>query len=92
MCREFHRVMGQEGPSHTTLFRYAIGKVRRRNVLTDRYFKEAIDKVTVELMKQELSENGARQEPVKKEVQAEIRFRELIENAKDLIFATGVIP
>jgi hypothetical protein len=25
MCREFHRVMGEEGPSHTTLFRYASG-------------------------------------------------------------------
>ena len=86
MCREFHRVMGQEGPSHTTLFRYAIGKVRRRNVLTERYVEEAIDQVTVELMKQELSENGARQEPAEKEVQAEIHFRELIENAKDLIY------
>jgi len=64
MCREFHRVMGQEGPSHTTLFRYAIGKVRRRNVLTERYVKEAMDKVTYELMNQELSENGARQGPV----------------------------
>ena len=87
MCREFHRVMGQEGPSHTTLFRYAIGKVRRRNVLTERYVKEAIDKVTVELMKQELSENRAQQEPVEKELQqSEIYFRELIENAKVLIY------
>jgi len=25
--REFHRVMGQEGPTHTTLFRYASGKL-----------------------------------------------------------------
>ena len=87
MCREFHRVMGQEGPSHTTLFRYAIGKVRRRNVLTERYVKEAIDKVTVELMKQELSENRAQQEPVEKELQqSEIYFRELIGNAKVLIY------
>jgi len=51
MCREFHRVMGQEGPAHTTLFRYAVGKVQRRNVLTERYVKEAIDRVTVELLK-----------------------------------------
>ncbi len=86
MCREFHRVMGEEGPSHTTLFRYAIGKVRRRNVLTERYVKEAMDRVTVELIKEELSENGARREPVEKEVQAEIPFRELIENAKHLIY------
>ncbi len=71
MCREFHRVMGEEGPSHTTLFRYATGRVRRRNVLTERYVKEAIDRVTVELQK---------------EVQVKIHFRELVENAKDLIF------
>ncbi len=87
MCREFHRVMGQEGPSHTTLFRYAIGKVRRRNVLTERYVEEAIDKVTVELMKEELDENGARHEPVEKELQPpEIHFRELIERANVLIY------
>ncbi|MCH7804789.1 MAG: PAS domain-containing protein [Acidobacteria bacterium] len=87
MCREFHRVMGQEGPSHTTLFRYAIREVRRRNVLTERYVKEAIDKVTVELMHQELSENGARQGPVEKELRhSEIHFRELIKNAKVLIY------
>jgi len=41
MCREFHRVMGEEGPSHTTLFRYAEGKVQRRNVLTERYVRTA---------------------------------------------------
>ncbi len=87
MCREFHRVMGQEGPSHTTLFRYAIGKVRRRNVLTERYVKEAIDKVTVELIKQELSDDGLQQEPPERELQQTgIHFRELIENAKDLIY------
>ena len=45
-----------------------------------------MDKVTAELMRQERGEKGAQQEPVGKEVQAEIRFRELIENAKDLIF------
>ncbi len=49
MCREMHRVMGEEGPSHTTLYRYASGKVRRPNVLTERYVREAIHKVTVEL-------------------------------------------
>ena len=55
MCREFHRVIGEEGPSHTTLFRYATGKVRRRNVLTERYVKEAIDRITVELAQKELN-------------------------------------
>ncbi len=49
MCREFHRVMGEEGPSHTTLFRYAKGKGKRPNVLTERYVQQAIEKVTVEL-------------------------------------------
>ncbi len=49
VCREFHRVMGYEGPSHATLFRYASGKVKRPNVLTERYVQQAIEKVTAEL-------------------------------------------
>ena len=49
VCRELHRVMGHEGPSHTTLFRYATGKVKRPNVVTEQYVREAIHKVTVEL-------------------------------------------
>ncbi len=49
MCREFHRVMGYEGPSHATLFRYASGKVKRPNVIVKRYVQQAIDKLTVEL-------------------------------------------
>ncbi len=82
MCREFHRVMGQEGPSHTTLFRYAVGKVRRRNKLTERYVEEAIDRVTVELARKKL----------KTQQKAEVHFRELVENAKDLIFRYGHNP
>ncbi len=49
MCRELHRVMGHEGPTHTTLFRYASGRVKRPNVLVERYVREAIHKLTVEL-------------------------------------------
>ncbi len=49
VCREFHRVMGYEGPSHATLFRYASGKVKRPNVLTERYVQQAIRKVPAEL-------------------------------------------
>ncbi len=49
MCREMHRVMGEEGPSHTTLFRYATGNVKRPNVITERYVQQAIDKLTAEL-------------------------------------------
>jgi len=51
MCREFHRVMAHEGPSHTTLFRYAKGKGKRQHVVTERYVREAIQKVTAELSK-----------------------------------------
>ena len=49
MCREMHRVMGEEGPTHTTLFRYASGRVKRPHVVVERYVREAIDKLTVEL-------------------------------------------
>ena len=49
MCREFHRVMAHEGPSHTTLFRYASGKTKRPNVLVEQYVRQAIDKLTAEL-------------------------------------------
>ncbi len=49
MCRQFHRVMGEEGPSHTTLFRYATGKTKRPNVLVERYVQQGIEKLTVEL-------------------------------------------
>ncbi len=52
MCREIHRVMGEEGPSHTTLFRHASGKTKRPNVLVEHYVQQAIDKLTVELSKQ----------------------------------------
>jgi len=48
MCREFHRVMDHEGPSHTTLYRYAKGKGKRSHVLTEHYVREAIHKLTAE--------------------------------------------
>ena len=50
MCQEFRGVMSHEGPAHTTLLRYATGDVKRRNVVTEQYVREAIDKVTVELV------------------------------------------
>jgi hypothetical protein len=49
LCREFHRVMGHEGPTHSTLFRYASGKVKQPNVVTERYVRQAIQKLTAEL-------------------------------------------
>jgi len=51
MCREFHRVMGHEGPSHATLYRYAKGKGKRPHVITERYVQQAIEKVNAELSK-----------------------------------------
>ncbi len=49
MCREFHRVMGHEGPKHTTLFRYATKKVKQPNVVTERFVRQAIAKIPTEL-------------------------------------------
>lgn len=45
MCREFHVAMGTEGPSHTTLFRYARSKVKSPNKLVARWIEQAIAKV-----------------------------------------------
>ncbi|MCZ6484593.1 MAG: PAS domain-containing protein [Acidobacteria bacterium] len=85
MCREFHRVMDQEGPSHTTLFRYAIGKVKRRHGLTERFVREAIQKVRVELTEKERSERTG--EDVNKEMSpAGSRVHHLVENARDFIY------
>jgi len=49
MCREMHRVQGEEGPSHTTLFRYASGRVQRHNKLTAKYIEDAADQLLAEL-------------------------------------------
>ncbi len=52
MCREMHRVMGEEGPSHTTLFRYAKGRGKQPHVVIERYVREAIHKLAVEFSQQ----------------------------------------
>ncbi len=49
MCREMHRVMGEEGPSHTTLFRYATGKVKRHNAIVERWVREGADRLSKEV-------------------------------------------
>ncbi len=49
MCREFHRVMGEEGPSHTTLFSNASERVKRPHVLVEKYVQQAIERITAEL-------------------------------------------
>jgi len=41
LCREMHRVMESEGPSHTTLFRYARGGIKKPNVLVQKWIEEA---------------------------------------------------
>lgn len=48
MCREMHRVNGEEGPSHTTLFRYANGNVKRHNKCTQRWIREGAEKLLAE--------------------------------------------
>ncbi len=49
MCREMHRIQGEEGPSHTTLFRYASDRIRRPNKLTEKYISDGADRLLVEL-------------------------------------------
>ena len=93
MCQEFRGVMGNEGPAHTTLLRYANGNVKRRNALTEQYVREAIDKVTVELVQKELRESETQHKRVLKELrQTEIRFHDLVENARDVIHRFRLVP
>ena len=85
MCREFHRVMDQEGPSHTTLFRYAIGKVKRRHELTERFVREAIQKVRTELSERERSQQSG-VDSERELSPAGSRVHQLAENARDHIY------
>lgn len=48
MCRELHRIQGEEGPSHTTLFRYGEGKVNRPNVIVERWISVGVAKLQKE--------------------------------------------
>ncbi len=89
MCREFHRVMACEGPSHTTLHRYVTGKVKGPNVLTERYVQQAIHKLTVELSQKELSQSETQRKRVEKELrETEDSFRNLVEHTNDIWFLT----
>ena len=49
MCRELHRIQGEEGPSHTTLFRYGEGKVNRPNVIVERWISVGVAKLQKEV-------------------------------------------
>lgn len=93
LSREFHRVMGEEGPSNTTLFRYATGRVKRKNPMVERYVRDAIHKITIELVQKELAESETRRKRVEKNlVQTEVRFRKMVEHAKDIIFRYRLLP
>jgi len=47
MCREMHRVMGEEGVSHTTLWRISV-TFHKPNLLTARWVRKAIKKLKEE--------------------------------------------
>ena len=48
ICRELHRIMGEEGPCHTTLFRYGEGQVNRPNVIVERWISVGVSKLEKE--------------------------------------------
>ena len=84
---EFQGVMGETGPSMTTLYRYAKGNVKRRNVMMERYVREAIQKVTVGLVQTDLDKSEEQRKHVEAKLHGmEERFRELVENAHDIVY------
>ncbi|MCH7570306.1 MAG: hypothetical protein IH919_07050 [Deltaproteobacteria bacterium] len=49
ICPEFYRVMGHEGPSHTTLLQvHQKNRAKRPNVVTKHYVRQESQKLTVE--------------------------------------------
>ena len=87
MYHEFYRVMGEEGPSHVTLFRYAVGKVQQRNRLTQRYVQEAVHKIKEELGKKQLRE-GEERPKQGEEVRGETHslFQAIVEGSADVMY------
>ena len=93
LSREFERVMGDAGPSMTTLYRYAAEKVKRRNALAERYVQEATHKIELELIQKELTESENQRERAEHDLrETEIRFRKLVENARDTIYRYRLLP
>ena len=87
LSREFQQVMGDAGPSMTTLYRYARGDVKRRNVMMERYVREAIQKVTVQLMQSEIDQSEEQLKHVESELRGmEGRFYQLVGNAHDIVY------
>ncbi|MDA2938555.1 PAS domain-containing protein [Acidobacteria bacterium AH-259-A15] len=93
ISRELQRVMGERGPSSTTLFRYATGRVKRRNRMVERYVREGIDSLTLELMEKEVREREAEHKHAGKVVhETDVRFYQLVENARDIIYRYRFAP
>ena len=93
MSREFQEVMGERGPSSTTLFRYATGKVKRGNLVVERYVRAAVQKITLQLVEDQLERSEKqRQHAEMKLEQREVRFHQLVENARDVIYRYRLRP
>ena len=93
MSHEFERIMNERGPSNTTLFRYATGRVKRRNLIVERYVQDAIRLLVVERVEQKLEQVEEQRRSVEKElVDTRVRFRQLAENAKDIIYHYQLVP
>ena len=93
MSREFQRAMDHRGPSNTTLYRYATGKVKRRNLVVERYVHEAVQKVTLQLVEDELERSEQQRKRVETKLeQREVRFHQLVENARVVIYRYAVFP
>lgn len=93
MSREFQQVMGERGPSSTTLFRYAKGKVKRRNLVVERYVRSAVEKIILQLVEVQLEQSEEkRQDAETKLEQREVRFHQLVENARDVIYRYRLRP
>lgn len=93
MIHEFQKVMGEKGPAHTTLIRYASGRVQRRHQTVERYVSEAIRRVAREFAEGELHESEKRRKHVETQLhEKEARFRQLIEHARDIIYRYRLRP
>ena len=93
MSREFQEVMGARGPSSTTLFRYATGKVKRGNLVVERYVRTAVQKITLQFVEDQLERSEQqRQHAEMKLEQREVRFHQLVENARDVIYRYRLRP
>ena len=93
MSREFQRVMGERGPSNTTLYRYATHKVKRRNLVVERYVREAVHKIMLQVVEDELKQSEKQRRDVETKLeQREVRFHQLVENARDVIYRFRVKP